>query len=648
MAKSPFLKSFGFQPNKRRNAFDLGHRHLFTTSAGLLTPFLVNDCNPGDHFEIALTDIIKALNMNSMNFARLNVNVRYFFVPYRLLWSVWPQFITNMTDVNSAALVTNFYTEVGDHNQNANLYSAIPPLRHSYVWQVLREHATFAHPMGCFAIAVYRLASLLGYDPEWFYHYDAKNGFCVWDYDPSGADVPRYVAKKLVPPSDTATSSDYTIGDATDVVISLNSNPDNTGESILFPDLNIFRFLAYQKVWLDWYRNTDWLPYTQLTANLDLFTSDRPIQIGAKGRVLSPYAFAMNTALLPLDFYTSILPGVNYVSSNSHASWDIEHWTGLTVKNTEYSSAAPLESYGVPLSSLNGTVFPSQLKDVTTVAPSGSVRVPRSLDDIRFAYAIERLRMISGRAAKTYSAQIAAHWGEQVNQRDDDRSLLIGEYTHDINTSQIVSTAETSEGTLGQLGAFAQANGNSRRFTFDAHEHGVLLGLVDIEPLIDYQSGFMDRFNLKLTPGDYYQPEFDCLGMQPVEQRDLISIQDGRYQLSGVNNPSVVVGYNNRYMEYKTSRDIVDRLFKASYPTWSVPKSFTDILRVTAAASDIAFDVEKMFYGSPSLLDDLFVAKYNGEPTTDQFLCLFANEVPSVRNMSIDGTPLNLSHLKNS
>lgn len=645
MAKSPFLKNFGYQPNKRRNAFDLSHRHLFTTSAGLLTPFVFNDCNPGDHYEIALTDIIKALNMNSMNFARLNVNVRYFFVPYRLLWSPWPQFITNMTDVNSAALVTNTYSEIGEHNKNANLYTSVPPLRHSEVWQVLRDTATWAHPMGCFAIAVYRLASFLGYDPEWFYHYDAENGFCVWDYDATGGSTPRYVAKKLVPPSDPGAS--YTIGDATDITIALG--PDaNTRESVLFPDINIFRFLAYQKVWLDWYRNTDWLPYTQLTSNIDFFLSGS-IRVGTTGRVLSPYAFAMNTALLPLDFYTSILPGVNYVAGYGYDSNESLSWVNRTLDNVEYSSAAPLGSNGTPLTGLNKVLFGDKLSFTATQSGSPAAineRFASTTDDIRFAYAIERLRMISGRAAKTYSAQMAAHWGEQVNQRDDGRSLLIGEYTHDINTSQIVSTAETSEGALGQLGAFAQASGNSRKFTFDAHEHGVLLGLVDIEPLIDYRSGFMDRFNLKLTPGDYYQPEFDCLGMQPVEQRDLLSIQDGDYQFSGVNNPSVVIGYNNRYMEYKTARDIVDRLFKMSYPTWSIPKSFTDIFAI--GDSDIAFDTEKMFYGSPSLLDDLFVAKYNGEPTTDQFLCLFSNEVPSVRNMSIDGTPLNLSHIKNS
>ena len=335
MAKLPFLKSFGYKPNKRRNAFDLSYRHLFTTSAGLLTPFMVNDCNPGDHYEIALTDIIKALNMNSMNFARLNVNVRYFFIPYRLLWSVWPQFITNMRDVNSAALVTNDYSKVGDHNKNADLYTSIPSLRHSDAWQQLRDFATYSHPMGCFAIAVYRLASFLGYDPEWFYHYDAENGFCVWDYDPSGGSTPRYVAKKLVPPSNPATSTDYTIGDATDVVVSLNPNSGNTGESILFPDLNIFRFLAYQKVWLDWYRNTDWLPYTQLTANLDLFLSGGSIRIDNTGRVLSPYAFAMNTALLPLDFYTSILPGVNYVASNTHDSYESSYWYNSFVDNND-------------------------------------------------------------------------------------------------------------------------------------------------------------------------------------------------------------------------------------------------------------------------------------------------------------------------
>lgn len=641
MAQSPFLKKFGYKPNPRRNAFDLSYRHAFTTSCGLVTPFLVKDCNPGDHFEIQLTDIIKGINMNSMNYARLNVNVRYAFVPYRLLWSYWPQFITQMSDINSSAFTLGAYSAIGDHNKNSAIPSAVPPLVHNQVWQVLRDVAGWAHPMGCLAIAIYRLASYLGYDPEWFYHFDAENGFCVWDYDSAET---RYVAKKLVPPASSAESKDYTIGDAVEIYA-----PSGASETKLFPNINIFRFLAYQKVNLDWYRNTDWLPYTQFTANIDFAHTDENISsfisVGTTGRVLSPYAFAMSTALLPLDFYTSILPGVNYVASAAHDSWDSDFWFNHSVDNLEYSSAAPLGSSGNPSSGLYRTFFGCD------AAPSqgvGIITVASTTDDVRFAYAIERLRMISGRAAKTYSAQMAAHWGEQVNMRDDNRSLLLGEYTHTINTSQVVSSAETAEGTLGQLGAFAQSDGNSRTFEFNAHEHGVLLGMVDIVPLVDYESGFTDKFNLKLSPGDYYLPEFDCLGMQPVEMRDLISIQDGDYQVSGINNPTVVVGYNNRYLEYKTSRDIVDRLFKSAYPTWTIPKSFTDAFTLINGQSELAMDVEKMFYATPSLLDDLFVAKYNGEPTTDQFLCLFVNQLPSVRNMSIDGTPLNLSHIKNS
>lgn len=644
MAQSPFLKKFGFRPNPRRNAFDLSYRHAFTTSCGLVTPFLVKDCNPGDHFEAQLTDIIKGINMNSMNYARLNVNVRYFFVPYRLLWSYWPQFITQMSDINSSALTIGDYSDVGDHNKNSLVPSLIPALVHRTSWQIFRDVGTWAHPMGCLAIAIYRLASYLGYDPEWFYHYDVENGFCVWDYD---SDNSRYQAKKLVPPAAGATSKDYTIGDAVEIYAASGSS-----EAQLFPNLNIFRFLAYQKVQLDWYRNTDWLPYTQFTSNIDfaLGQSDllSSIKVAISGRALAPHTFAMSTALLPLDFYTSILPGVNYVTSSlGYDSWDTSYWHGpsTTVSNSQYQGAVPVGASGVPQSGLNNTIFGSSAQ---SISGSGPVHVPSTTDDVRFAYAIERLRMISGRAAKTYSAQMAAHWGENVNTRDDNRSLILGEYTHAINTSQVVSNAETQEGTLGQLGAFAQSDGNSRTFTFDAHEHGVLLGLVDIVPLIDYASGFMDKFNLKLTPGDYYLPEFDCLGMQPVEMRDLVSIQDSDYQVSGVNNPNVVVGYNNRYMEYKTSRDIVDRLFKSSYPTWTIPKEFTDVFTLINSNTELAMDTEKMFYATPNLLDDLFVAKYNGEPTTDQFLCLFVNQLPSIRNMSVDGTPLNLSHIKNS
>ena len=67
---------------------------------------------------------------------------------------------------------------------------------------------------------------------------------------------------------------------------------------------------------------------------------------------------------------------------------------------------------------------------------------------------------------------------------------------------------------------------------------------MDLEP--EYASSRLDLFNAKLSQNDFYQPEFDNLGMQPLTGAEF----GGGPNAFGSNVQSL--GWQPRYAEYKS------------------------------------------------------------------------------------------------
>lgn len=93
MAKS-FLQKPHSQSNVSRNAFDVGYSNKFTSSLGMLLPCFVRECNPDEHYRINARMFTRTMPMNSAAFIQCTQHIEFFFVPYRLLWRDFPQFIT--------------------------------------------------------------------------------------------------------------------------------------------------------------------------------------------------------------------------------------------------------------------------------------------------------------------------------------------------------------------------------------------------------------------------------------------------------------------------------------------------------------------------------------------------------------------------
>jgi hypothetical protein len=77
-----------------RSLFDLSHEVKGDGDMGLLYPILYEDVIPGDIFKMRNNFVIKFNPLVGMLFHQIFVKIYYFFVPYRLVWSEWEEFIT--------------------------------------------------------------------------------------------------------------------------------------------------------------------------------------------------------------------------------------------------------------------------------------------------------------------------------------------------------------------------------------------------------------------------------------------------------------------------------------------------------------------------------------------------------------------------
>ena len=93
----------------KRAAHDLSHSRKFTMNMGELVPILCQDVIPGDSFQLKHEALVRIMPMLAPIYHNVNVYMHYFFVPYRLVWNEWEDFITGGRDGNANPVFPRFY-----------------------------------------------------------------------------------------------------------------------------------------------------------------------------------------------------------------------------------------------------------------------------------------------------------------------------------------------------------------------------------------------------------------------------------------------------------------------------------------------------------------------------------------------------------
>lgn len=86
-------------PGVDTNSFDLSHALKMSFSMGELVPTMVMDTIPGDKVSINVENLLRFAPLVSPVMHDVNVTTHFFFVPNRLVWPEWEQWITGNSDV---------------------------------------------------------------------------------------------------------------------------------------------------------------------------------------------------------------------------------------------------------------------------------------------------------------------------------------------------------------------------------------------------------------------------------------------------------------------------------------------------------------------------------------------------------------------
>lgn len=95
---SVFQKTGALKPG--RSVFDLSYTKLFDCDMAQLVPVFCDEVVPGDHFTMSNEMVVRMQPMLAPILHDVYVTTHYFFVPYRLLWDDWEEFITGGKDAD--------------------------------------------------------------------------------------------------------------------------------------------------------------------------------------------------------------------------------------------------------------------------------------------------------------------------------------------------------------------------------------------------------------------------------------------------------------------------------------------------------------------------------------------------------------------
>ena len=105
--------------------FSLGFNNTFTAKFGYLIPFLVQDVLPGDKFKVGCSHLIRMAPTLAPIMNEVNVFCHYFFVPNRLIWDEWEDFITRGAQGNLAPHKPHIKFTLSNSNAGSYAYNCV-------------------------------------------------------------------------------------------------------------------------------------------------------------------------------------------------------------------------------------------------------------------------------------------------------------------------------------------------------------------------------------------------------------------------------------------------------------------------------------------------------------------------------------------
>ena len=346
---------------------------------------------------------------------------------------------------------------------------------------------------------------------------------------------------------------------------------------------------AYQKIFMDHYRDSNRIENDPRCYNMDRFWEDTDSIVTEHGEASLFHMMQMRYRPVKKDFYTNTFPSPVFGAGSIGAQGfnGSDQWQSTLDHVNQWLS----EYYP----KITNSAYQTNVSVPTQVVETGGVISPAIINS---TFAMQKLLEVTRRSGKHYDAQTLAHFGVQVPDSIEGQSSFLGRHQQQIIVGDVISTADTSSGDIGQpLGEIAgkgYSAENSQIINFEAPCHGILMGIYSAAPDQEYFEQGLDRLNCLINKEDWYIPEYDNLGMQP---------QFGYQTELADNTPdnSKILGWQYRYMELKQKPNRIITGLKHSQKHWTAG----------CESSKVSGTDASNYYVSPGALDSAMLYSYN-------------------------------------
>lgn len=604
------------QNHPHRSGFDIGRKNAFTAKVGEILPVYWDISMPGDRYKFFVEYFTRTQPVETSAYTRLREYFDFYAVPLRLLWKSAPSVLTQMQDINQIQALSL--------TQNLSLGSYLPSLKLSSLYGFLyRLNGGLSNPgnekglKNMFGFhrsdLSWKLLSYLGYGN--FAQNAPSSGNRWWSTSLKVSDSVNY--------SQAYIQNNY---------------------------VNLFPLLAYQKIYQDFFRWSQWENCNPSSYNVDYFSGVSADLVTSVPSADSNYwksdtMFDLKYCNWNKDMLMGVLPNSQFgdvaiIDSGSSSIPDVVLGKGSTVSPVGVTSPVTSNSAAVPLFALQASASNAIPVGSTLRVDMSTLRSEFTVLSLRQAEALQRWKEISQSGDSDYREQIRKHFGVNLPQALSNMCTYIGGISRNLDISEVVNNNLAAEGDTAVIAGKGVGAGNGS-FTYTTDEHCVVMCVYHAVPLLDYTITGQDGQLLVTDAESLPIPEFDNIGMEVLPMTQIF------------NSPKASIvnlfnaGYNPRYFNWKTKLDVINGAFTTSLKSWVSPVT-ESLLSGWFGFGYNEGDVNtqnrvvlnyKFFKVNPSVLDPIFGVAADSTWDTDQLLVNSYIGCYVARNLSRDGVP---------
>lgn len=492
----------------RKTAFDMSFEHKGTCELGRLIPVMVEEVYSGEFWDLGVQHLIRFHPQVAPLMHEVNVTFHDFFVPFRLLWEDWDEFITGGAQG----------TEADDKG---------------LTWPTVNLTPTAVTPT---------------------IQYLQQNPGTLWDY--IYGNISHYTFTDLNSedqPIDAPVRAFWLIWN--DYYRDENLEP-RKGEGTVSN-------ARYDPDFLYAPRIEYWQPPMRSWVK-DYFTSALPFQ----QRGIAP-AFPITLDNAPIvwdNLAQQAYPnGTPMTQSDSNGALRISNSTNaqiITAVGTFPSSSLRISG--------DGLWHRDNPNDWTLFTSPGRVSNSAVLNSfdvnyLRYAVQIQKILERNARGGVRYNEWLYGHFGDRPRDERLQRPEYIGGHRSDINISEVLQTSATDGGSpsgpttpQGTMAGHMISAQGGRTGKYRVHEHGLIMRIMSVMPTPSYEDG-IERMWYRRNRYDYLMPELVNLSEQAILNKEIFA--------TGGTADEGIWGYQPQYDELRIRRNRVSGELRVNVPS---------------------------------------------------------------------------------